>query len=59
MHWSPIDFITAAVLLTIAVFAVWLIMKNFRERPKKAVLGAVVFFAIGLLWAQLAVGIFD
>jgi len=57
--WGTEDFTAAALLLLAAGLALELAVKPPRRRPVRIAAGAHVLPAFLLVWAELAVGIFD
>ena len=57
--WGAFDFILAFVLLLILGFGIEFIVRRIKSRQIKwlAILGIILFFV--LLWAELAVGLFN
>lgn len=57
--WGPLDFALAFVLLLSFGFGIEYLVRKIQSRRLKgfAILGIIVFFV--LLWAELAVGIFN
>lgn len=57
--WGPFDFILAFLLLFTLGFGIEFFVRKIKSRQLKwvAILGIILFFV--LLWAELAVGIFN
>ena len=56
--WSPIDFITAGILLLGTGLICELILRKVRKLEYRLALCAVVLVALLLVWIELAVGLF-
>jgi hypothetical protein len=59
VDWTPMDFVAAAVLLIGAGLMYVLPARLLGTKGARIVLGVVVAIMFFLLWAELAVGIFD
>ena len=58
VNWGPLDFIVAAILLFSASFSCeWILRKTNNTRNRILFIG-LILFAIFLIWAELAVGVF-
>lgn len=59
VSWGPIDFLAAAALLLGAGTAIVLAIRWFeRPAPRRAAMAAIILVT-ALVWAELAVGLFD
>jgi hypothetical protein len=58
VNWTLSDFIIAAVLLLGTGLLCELVMRNVKTTRNRLILCAVILFALFLVWAELAVGIF-
>jgi tryptophan-rich sensory protein len=56
--WTPIDFITAGVLLLGTGLACELVMRKVTKFGYRIAIVAVILLALFLIWAELAVGLF-
>lgn len=59
VNWGYSDFIIAGVLLYGFWLVVELVPRKAKNNKHKILLGAVVIMIFLLIWAELAVGIFD
>lgn len=59
MHWGILDYVAAAAIIGIAVLAIRLSFRLARREWLRWVLAVLVLLAAALVWAELAVGIFD
>ena len=58
VNWKIFDFIVAGMLLCGSGLILELILRKIRTRTNRMLLIAGLFFALMLVWAELAVGIF-
>ncbi len=58
VNWTSIDFLAAAALLLSAGFTFEWVMQKISHRRTQILLALAILFALMLLWAELAVGIF-
>jgi len=58
VKWTPIDFITAGVLLLGTGLACELVLRTVKKAKYRIVLCASILFLLLIVWAELAVGIF-
>lgn len=58
VNWSLFDFLVAAFLLFGTGLLLELILKNVKKTSHRVLLLIGLFFALFLVWAELAVGIF-
>jgi len=56
--WSPIDFITAGVLLLGTGLLCELVLRMVKKFTYRLALCAAILFALALIWIELAVGLF-
>lgn len=59
VDWSLLDFITAGILLFCVVFFCELIIRRVKIIRLKISLCIIIIFVFLLVWAELAVGIFN
>lgn len=57
--WDLADFVLGGILLAGIGLAFQLIVVGYRSRSFWAAAGALLALALSLVWAELAVGIFD
>lgn len=57
--WGPGDFVVAAVLLYGAGLLGVLAVRRVRGLPQRVAVAAAVLCGLALVWAELAVGLFD
>ena len=55
--WSPIDFITAGVLLLGTGLACELVLRKVRSTGYRIAICAGILLALFIIWAELAVGL--
>jgi hypothetical protein len=58
VKWSLFDFAVAGVLLSSAGLAVKLLFTVFTKPAHRLIVGAAIFFALFLVWVEIAVGLF-
>lgn len=58
VNWTPIDFIVAGVLLLGTGLMCELVLRTVKKIQYRVAICAVILFALFLVWAELAVGIF-
>jgi hypothetical protein len=59
MNWSVADFVVAGAILLTAGASFWLIVKKTRSTKSRIVLVSILVLVMGLVWAELAVGLFN
>lgn len=59
VNWSPFDFIIAGILLFGTGFTCELVLRFVKKTSHRIALLAAVLFCLLLIWAELAVGIFN
>jgi hypothetical protein len=59
MNWSIADFVVAGAILVIAGSLCWLIVKKTHSTKSRVIAGSVLVVVIALVWAELAVGLFN
>ena len=59
VQWTLFDFIAAAVLLTCSGLALELILQKAKTTRSRIIAVGVLFIVLFLVWAELAVGIFE
>ena len=58
VNWSPVDFITAGVLLMGTGLACELVLRKVKKTSYRIVICGAILFALALIWIELAVGLF-
>lgn len=58
VHWTLRDFVAAGLLLFTAGMAYSLVARRTRSTPQRFGLALLVLLVLGLVWAELAVGLF-
>lgn len=58
-HWTVFDYITAFVLLSTFGFGLEYLIRKTKSKKRKFLIILVLTFLFILLWAELAVGVFD
>jgi hypothetical protein len=58
VNWTLLDFVAAGVLLFTAGMAYSLVARRARSTPQRFGLALLVLLVLGLVWAELAVGLF-
>jgi hypothetical protein len=58
VNWTPIDFITAGVLLLGTGLMCELVLRTVSSIGYRVVICGAILFALFLVWAELAVGLF-
>lgn len=59
VDWGPGDFVAAAALIFGAGMAFVFGSRKARAVRQRAAVGLLVFGALAIVWAELAVGVFD
>jgi hypothetical protein len=59
MNWSIADFVVAVAILLIAGASFWLVVKKARSTKSRIVFVSILVLIIALVWAELAVGLFN
>lgn len=59
VNWSPADFLVMGVLLLITGLLVELVLRKVQTIKNKIIICGVILAILFLVWAELAVGIFD
>ena len=59
MNWDIFDFAAAAFIIGMLVFIIRYILRSIKQTKTRWVLIGVTVLLIALLWAELAVGIFE
>ena len=58
VNWTFLDFMVAGLLLVVTGFLFEFILRKVKKTTSRVIYGLVLFFALFLVWAELAVGIF-
>lgn len=58
VNWSPFDFLIAGLLLLSTGLACELVMRSAKKTRSRVIICGVILFALFLVWAELAVGVF-
>ena len=58
VRWSPIDFVTAGILLFGTGLACELVMRKVKKLQYRVAICGAILLALLLIWVELAVGIF-
>jgi biotin transporter BioY len=58
-HWTVFDYITAFVLLSTFGFGVEYVVRKTKSKKGKFLIILILTLLFMLLWAELAVGVFD
>jgi hypothetical protein len=58
VKWTTFDFTVAGILLMVTGLAVEFVLRTIRSTQKRILLCGFILFALFLVWAELAVGIF-
>lgn len=58
-HWTVFDYFAALVLLSTFGFGLEYLVRKTKSKKRKFLIILVVTFLFILLWAELAVGVFD
>jgi integral membrane sensor domain MASE1 len=58
-HWTLFDYFAALVLLSTFGFGLEYLVRKTKSKKRKFLIILVLTFLFMLLWAELAVGIFD
>lgn len=59
VRWSVLDFAIMGLMLCCVAFAVELVLRRFRTTRMRLVLCAGVLLCFAVVWAELAVGVFN
>ena len=59
MNWDLYDFAAAAIIIGMMVFIIRYIGRSIKQTKTRWVLIGITVVLVALLWAELAVGIFD
>jgi dipeptide/tripeptide permease len=59
INWTLLDFFAAFVLLTTLGFLIERVIRKTKSRRSKVIVIVLLVLSFALLWAELAVGIFD
>ncbi len=59
VNWSLFDFVVAGGLLFGTGLAIDFIIRKVKNTQNRIIIISIIFFLLLLLWAELAVGIFD
>lgn len=58
VHWKPLDFVVAGILLLGTVIILEFILRKIKSRKMRIGLSVTLLLLLLLIWAELAVGIF-
>ena len=58
VHWGPLDFVVAGVLLLAAGLVFDLVIRKVKNANYRIAIIIAVLIALLLIWAELAVGVF-
>jgi hypothetical protein len=58
-HWTIFDYITAFVLLSIFGFGIEYVVRKTKSKKGRFLIILILTLLFVLLWAELAVGVFD
>lgn len=59
VKWSTFDFIVAGILLLSVGFGIEVIIRNIKKSPKRILSIIMLIILFLIIWAELAVGIFN
>jgi hypothetical protein len=59
MNWSIADFVVSGAILLITGALFWLIVTKTRSTKSRIVFVSILVLVIALVWAELAVGLFN
>jgi Kef-type K+ transport system membrane component KefB len=59
VDWSGADFLIMGILLTGTGLACEFVLRRVKDSRRRLILCGVILFAFFLIWAELAVGIFN
>ena len=59
MDWDTADYLAAAILVGTMALTIALGWRMTRRRPVRLAIAAAAILVTALIWAELAVGIFD
>lgn len=59
VNWTLFDFLVAAVLLFSTGFAIEWVLRKVKDKRRRIAICLVLLATLMLIWAELAVGIFD
>ncbi|MFV8224766.1 hypothetical protein [Christiangramia aquimixticola] len=57
--WTTGDFVVMGLLLLVTGFTIDFILKKVRSTRNRIILCGIVLLILAIIWAELAVGIFD
>jgi hypothetical protein len=57
--WNLNDYITMGALIIGAGGLFWLVARKLKSTKRRAIAGVIIFGALGVVWVELAVGVFD
>ena len=59
VQWTLFDFLMAALLLSITVLLVTAVLKTVKKTQSRFFILLIIMLSLLLLWAELAVGVFN
>lgn len=59
VNWNVMDFITMGILLIFSGYWTQIVIKKIKSKSKKVVFISLILLIFLLLWAEMAVGIFN
>lgn len=59
VNWTFSDFLIMGILLFITTFTINFVLKKFKTLKSRMILVIGILFLLVLIWAELAVGIFE
>lgn len=59
VNWKVGDFVVGGVLLVFTGLVIELVLRTFKTKKSRSLLILGIFIVLFLIWAELAVGIFD
>lgn len=59
VRWAVGDFLIAGLLLFMAGVGITLTMQKIKDKRYRIAAMIIIIFTLGIVWAELAVGMFD
>lgn len=59
VNWSVFDFALAFVLLIAAGFSLEVVIRKVQSKRRRVLTLLGIFFTLAIIWAELAVGLFN